>query len=802
MALGREDGGASHMNSDHGGQAFHPRPALAFPRCVLGTLLAGTGLILALGGAWLVLLGGTLYYLVCGGALTISGVLLVRGNTLSFWIFTVAYGGTIIWAMAEAGLDFWPQLPRIGPFLAMAMIMAWLWGRLVPSMRRASYGLVGLHLILIATGIAAMFVPHGVIRSTSLGGVAGVNDPAWQWRSYGGDAGARHFAPFSQINPANVNRLQTAWVFRTGEVNDSADMQATPIQIGSTLYLCTAHNRIFAIDADSGRKIWSFDPKVRANGTWNRCRGVAFHQGPASEPGGAKGSCRQRIIATTIDARMFALDARDGQPCRDFGHDGQVDLSVGLGPMKPGWYYPTSAPLVARGRVIVGGWISDNQSTDEPGGVVRAFDARTGHLAWAWDPGSNEGRAPGEDDGDDVTKFARSTPNFWGTATFDDKLGLVYVPTGNGTSDHWGGMRSRATDRYSTSIIALNVETGRRVWNFQTVHHDLWDWDLSGPPAFVDMPDGRGGTVPALVQAGKAGQIYVLDRRNGRPITPVVERPVPQGVAPGDHVSPTQRYSVGMPQLIPERLTERDMWGLTFFDQLACRIAYRKLHYQGQYTPPAERDTLIWPGYLGGMNWGGVAIDPRRRLLMVNDIRLSTIVRLVPRKDVEGSVQANFSHAGYELQPVKGAPFGVELKSFLSLLGLPCERPPWGKVTAINLDDRRIRWQTPAGTGLEQTYNLAGVELPVKLGMPSISSTMVTGSGLTFYAGANDPFMRAWDSSTGRELWKARLPVGSQATPMSYISPRTGRQYIVVAAGGTPYSSRIGDYVVAYALQR
>lgn len=771
-------------------------------RHVLGVLLALVGLILLAGGAWLAVLGGTLYYLLTGGALALSGIHLFRGRIASVWIFALTYAATLIWAYAEAGPDLWALLPRIGPFLLMGTIMALLSVRLAPGTRRAGYGLAILQLLVMAGGFAAMFVPHGVIQSAGAGPAIAQprQDAAWQWRSYGGGPGGGHFAPLTQIDRDNVSGLKVAWTFRTGEVNDSPDMQATPLQIGSSLYFCTAHNRIFSIDGDTGRRNWSFDPRVRTDGTWNRCRGVAYFEEKAPPPA-PPADCAQRIVATTIDARMFALDARTGRPCRDFGRDGEVDLTAGMGRMKPGWYYPTSAPLVARDRVIVGGWVSDNQSTDEPGGVVRAFDVRSGRLVWAWDPGREDGAAPAGGEGASP-HFARSTPNFWGTATFDDRLGLIYVPTGNGASDHWGGMRSKDTDAYSTSVIALDVGTGRRVWNFQTVHHDLWDWDLSAPPAFVDMPDGRGGAVPALVQVGKAGQIYVLDRRNGHPVTRVVERRVPGVAMPGDRLSPTQPYSMGMPQLIPERLSERDMWGLTFFDQLACRIAYRRMHYLGQYTPPSDRDTIIWPGYLGGMNWGGVAIDPLRKLLLVNDIRLSTIVRLVPRRQVAGRIQANFSHAGYELHPVDGAPYGVELKSFLSILGLPCERPPWGKITAIDLQSRRVRWQIPAGSGIEQTFNLAGVELPVKPGMPSISSGLMTASGLSFYAGANDPFVRAWDSASGRELWKARLPVGSQATPMSYVSPRTGRQYLVVVAGGTPYSSRIGDYVVAFALRR
>lgn len=770
----------------------------------LGLLLTGVGLTLFAGGAWLAWLGGTFYYALTGAALTLSGILLMRRNVAALWIFGFAYAGTILWAWAESGWYVWGLLPRIGPFLVMGAIMALLVGGLAPSMKRAGWMGAGIQLLVMAVGVVAMFTPHGTVAGAGVDETAlkVTNDPGWQWRSYGGGMGATHFAPFTQINPENVDRLKIAWTFQTGEVNDSADLQATPIQVDSSLYFCTAHNRIFSVDADSGRLNWTYDPQTRTDGTWNRCRGVAFFQSSTTtqaQHAAVRAQCDRRILATTIDARLIALDAGTGRPCRDFGFNGVVDLTAGMGRMKPGWYYPTSAPLVARGRVIVGGWISDNQSADEPGGVVRAFDALSGRLVWAWDPG-REGAAGILSSKNAVPVFARSTPNFWGTATFDDRLGLIYVPTGNGTSDHWGGMRSKATDAFSTSIIAIDVETGRRVWSFQTVHHDLWDWDLSAPPTFVDMPDGKGRTVPALVQVGKAGQIYVLDRRNGRPVTQVVERPAPGGAMPGDRLSPTQPYSVGMPQLIPERLAERDMWGLTFFDQLACRIAYRQLHYEGQYTAPAERDTLIWPGYLGGMNWGGVAIDPARNLLLINDIRLSTIVRLVKREEVEGKVQANFSHAGYELHPVEGAPYGVELKSFLSVLGLPCEQPPWGKITMIDLKTRKVRWQIPAGTGAEQTFNLAGVELPVKVGMPTISSGLMTASGLVFYAGANDPFIRAWSSSGGRQLWEARLPAGSQATPMSYVSPRTGRQYIVVAAGGTPYSKRIGNHVVAYAI--
>jgi quinate dehydrogenase (quinone) len=344
---------------------------------IFGTLLAATGMVLGLGGGWLVLLGGSIYYLMAGAMLAIAGILLFRRSAMSFVFFALVYAGTVAWSLYEAGWNFWPMVPRLGPFLVMTAIMASFWARLNPRRRSAARALAIVHAACCLAGVVAMFVPHGAIRGVGSRPAAPWNAPAsnWEWRNYGGTTGATHFVPFGQIRPDNVGRLKVAWSFRTGEINDSPDMEATPIQIGNSLYFCTSHNRIFSLDADTGRKNWSFDPRVDAKGTWNRCRGVAYFEAPGlarSSPG----SCMRRIIATTVDARMFALDADTGLLCPDFGKAGFVDLNAGLGPMKPGWYYPTSAPLVARGRIIVGGWVSDNQSVDEPGGVVRARSAK------------------------------------------------------------------------------------------------------------------------------------------------------------------------------------------------------------------------------------------------------------------------------------------------------------------------------------------------------------------------------------------------------------------------------------------
>lgn len=800
------------LPAESGLQNRSPARAKHWSYLILGTTLSLVGLILLAGGVQLALLGGSYYYLLAGAGLAVSGFLLCRSDIRAVWLFALVYAGTVIWAVWEAGFSLWPQVPRLAPFLVMGIVMALLLGRLDARRRRLGIGLALAQVAILGAGIGAMFLPHGAVYGE--GGEARVAAASLPqagegaaWRYYGRDAGATHFAPFDQISRENIDGLEVAWTFRTGEINETADFQATPIQIGDTLYFCTAHNRIFALDADTGRQKWSFDPKVKAAGSWNRCRGVSYYDPvdaaassalPVSPSSGTGQVCGARIIATTIDAQLLALDAHTGRLCENFGEKGIVDLTRGLGEMKPGWYYPTSAPLVARGHVIVGGWVSDNQSTDEPGGVVRAFDANSGKLLWAWDPG----REPGAAAPSPEAIFTRSTPNFWGTATFDERLGLIYVPTGSGTPDHWGGKRSAGTEKYSTSVIALKVETGELAWHFQTVHHDLWDWDLAAPPTFVDMPVGKGRTVPALVQVGKAGQIFVLDRMTGKPVTKVVERPVPQGAMPGDWLSPTQPYSVGMPQVIPATLSEKTMWGATFFDQLACRIKFRKMHFRGQYTPPSLERTPITPGYLGGMNWGGVAIDKQRDMLIVNDIRFSTLMRLVPSAELKDKENSDFSHASYELHPQKGAPYGVELSSFLSLLGLPCEQPPWGMITGIDLKSRKIAWQIPAGTLAEEMGKMTGIHAPFPVGMPSVSAGLTTAAGLTFYAGTNDAHVRAWDTATGKLLWKDKLPVGSQATPMTYVSPKSGRQYLLVAAGGAPYSPNIGDYVIAYALRK
>ena len=782
---------------------------------VFGIFLGLSGLALAAGGIELISLGGSWYYLLAGLGLLLAGVLYLRRKRLASAIVGALLIATLAWAVWEIGFAFWPMVPRLAPFLvigfAAALVHPWLAGR---GHSGQSRGFAALFAVVLAAGFASMFQPHGVLEATvqpQQDGVTAVNDGSANWAHYANGPKGTRFAPYTQIDKDNVGQLQVAWRYRTGELAEGAsESQNTPLQIGDTLYTCTPTSKVIALDADTGKERWTFDPKPANTKTWNRCRGVGYYEpatvtkpfhfeGMQAASAPQAGVCARRIVQVTMDARLIEIDAQTGKQCEGFGDKGSVDLTVGLGKVKMNvpYYAYTSAPTVARNLIILGGWVFDGRSTDEPSGVVRAYSADTGELVWAWDLGNPAiTKLPPEGQ-----TYTRSTPNMWSTPAFDDALGLVYLPTGNEQPDFWGGKRPPLTEKYASAIVALDMATGRERWTYQTVHHDIWDYDVAAQPALYDVPDGKGGKIPALVQLTKRGQIFMLDRRTGKPIADVVEKPVPQEHAAGDWVSKTQPYSTGMPALGAETLTERDMWGATFFDQLACRISFRKLNYKGEFTAPGTQETLIYPGYYGGFNWGGAAVDESNGYMFVNDIRMPQVVKLVPRETVDVA-KLTSGHGVGSTYPMDGTPFVIDHKAFNSPLGIPCQSPPWGVFAAIDLKTRTKVWERPAGTVRDAVIHGVRASLPIPLGMPTLGGGVSTASGLVFYAGTQDYYLRAMDIATGREVWKARMPVGSQGTPMTYVSPRSGRQYVVVVAGGARQSPDRGDYVIAYALPK
>jgi quinoprotein glucose dehydrogenase len=582
-------------------------------------------------------------------------------------------------------------------------------------------------------------------------------------------------------------------------VNDPVEttFEVTPIKVGNTLYLCSQHQRLFAVDAKTGKLRWSYDPKLLDNPTFQHltCRGVAYHEtvaGAVNADGTpAPTECPRTIFLPVNDGRMIALNADTGKTCESFGDHGTLDLQAGMGVKTSGFYEPTSPPVVSDKILVVAGSVIDNYSNEEPSGVIRGFDIHTGKLVWAWDSGAIDENALASP----THKYTNNSPNSWIAAAYDAKLGLVYVPMGVQTPDIWGGNRTAVAERYSSALVALDVNTGKRIWSYQTVHHDLWDMDLSSQPTLVDISTAN-GVVPAVLQPTKTGNLFVLDRRNGQLIVPAPERSVPQGAAPGDHLSPTQPFST-LTFRPEQKLTGADMWGATIFDQLTCRILFHRLRYEGTFTPPSLQGTLVFPGNLGMFEWGGVAVDPVRQIVIANPIAIPFVSQLVPRGPDNPTAPDKAHPPGSEIgvQPMYGTPYGVILHPFLSPIGLPCMRPPWGYMAGIDLRTMKIVWQHRNGT----IQDRLPVPIPIKMGVPSLGGPMTTAGGVAFLTSTYDYFIRAYDVTDGRQLWQDRLPAGGQSTPMSYAID--GEQYVVTAAGGHgSFHTKTGDYVIAYSL--
>lgn len=706
--------------------------------------------------------------------------------------------------------------------------------------------------------------------------------PEADWRAYGRTGAGQRYSPLDQIVPDNVDKLQVAWTFNTGDVRGrpgdptETTFEVTPLKVGNRLYFCTPHQSVIALDATNGKEVWRFDPKIEDKLALQHltCRGLSYQpqQGLATDENADKGAangpsaptagpgvpaqasltetavqrsteagpdrapytvdgvsaaedasapstgpaaapmkpapsalaatstdttdnCRAKLFMPTADGRLFALNPEDGSLCTAFGDgEGQISLWGGMPNPRHGGYYSTSPVVVTRNLVIVGGTVLDNVSTQEASGVIRAFDVRTGKLVWNWDSGQPEKTEP---IGPGKTYTANS-PNSWTIMSADEQLGLVYVPLGNQPPDQWGGRRTESVERFSSAIVALDIATGRVRWVFQTVHHDLWDYDVPAQPSLVDLTI-RGVRVPALVQPTKQGEIFVLDRLNGTPLLPVSEVPAPQGAAAGDHTAATQPVSAL--SFNREPLTGADMWGATPFDQLFCRINFKRLRYEGRFTPPTIDGSLIYPGNFGVFNWGSIAVDPVRQVAFTTPTYLAFVSKLVPRPDNTTKVVQDGSPPKGSLPSLNenfGAPFAVRLHPFTSPLGIPCQAPPWGYVAGVDLSNGEIVWQHRNGT----VRDLSPLPLPFRMGVPNLGGPLMTRGGVAFLSGTLDYFVRAYDVSDGRQLWESRLPAGGQATPMTYLG-EDGRQYVLVVAGGHgSLGTKAGDAVIAYALPK
>ncbi|HEX7417103.1 MAG TPA: pyrroloquinoline quinone-dependent dehydrogenase, partial [Steroidobacteraceae bacterium] len=587
------------------------------------------------------------------------------------------------------------------------------------------------------------------------------------WGFWGGDTFGQRYSPLKQIDRSNVQRLDVAWTYRTGELGagfaraNKLTFEATPVLAFGRLYLLTATNIVIALEPTSGRESWRYDPHIDRARHYAEAaaRGVTVWSDPNPGRGGA---CAHRVFAGTLDARLVAIDAETGRPCADFGRSGSVDLTENLRIRDRGDYLVTSPPAVYRDLVIVGSAIGDNRANDLERGVVRAFDARSGQLRWSFDPLPDAAEHPAARDWDLAQARSTGAANAWGVMSVDPDRGLVFVPTGSASPDFFGGTRL-GSNRFANSLLALEAASGKLIWHQQLVHHDLWDFDLAAQPTLVEL-ELQGHAYSAVVQATKSGMLYVFDRDSGTPVFPIQERVVPVSHVPGEIAAATQPFS-SLPALTRQSaLKPEDAWGITFWDRGKCREQILRLRNQGIFTPPDLHGTLLSPGYLGGVNWGGVAFDTERARVITAVNHLPMVVTLLERAEfLRESKSGDYPRSEFAVQA--GTPYGMRREALLSPLGAPCTAPPWGTLASVDLRTRRIVWQVPLGS----TEGFTPWFLPVRnFGMPNLGGPIVTGGDLVFVAAAVDSYLRAFDSETGRELWKRKLPAGGQATPMTY----------------------------------
>ncbi|MCS6627481.1 membrane-bound PQQ-dependent dehydrogenase, glucose/quinate/shikimate family [Roseibacterium beibuensis] len=818
---------------------------------VLAAVFLLIGVVLAIGGVWLLSLGGSFYYALAGLGLIVSGLMLWRLSIVGAWIYIGVFALTLLWALWEVGLNGWALVPRVfAPAVLLVLVIAAL--PVLDGRRGRRFALGGAAAFVVAAlafGVAIAQanrpLPPAEVTTAAL---AAMSDPSLRrtgadWPAYGGTESSRRWSPLTQINRDNVGDLERVWTFRTGDIPEEKwGAETTPLKVGDTIYLCTARNILIALDARTGEQRWRYDPRV--SDEWipytAACRGVAYYETgaasavPASEPArpSAAGdaasaparptapvtpstaACAARIIEGTLDGRLIAVDARTGRPCADFGTNGAVDIKVGMGEVIPGMVSITSAPTIVRGVIVTGHQVLDGQYNEAPSGVIQGFDAVTGELRWAWDMTRPDltGRPP------EGETFTRGTPNMWTTASGDEQLGLVYLPMGNSAADYYSADRSAAENRYATSLVAIDVTTGRPAWSFQTVHKDVWDYDLGSQATLIDYPTG-GQVVPALVLPSKQGDLYILDRRTGRPLTPVEERPAPQGGVEPRERSRTQPHSLFHTLRPDDDLTERDMWGMSPIDQMICRIGFRQAAYDGFYTPPtSDRRWIQYPGYNGGSDWGGVAVDPRRGWIIANYNDMPNYNRLVPREaanekgwfprgDPRLKVQTPESRGGVPEgaegagDPQWGVPYAIDVNAGwrMKSTGMLCKQPPYGGIRAIDIRTGQTVWDRPLGTARKNGPFGIPSMLPLDIGTPNNGGSVVTAGGLIFIAAATDDLIRAIDIETGETVWSDVLPAGGQAGPMVY--EQDGRQYLVIMAGGHHFmETPAGDYVIAYAL--
>lgn len=615
----------------------------------------------------------------------------------------------------------------------------------------------------------------------------------WAWDTYGGEGG-QQFAPFDQINPDNLEQLEVAWHFRTGDLNEGFtrkrhSMQTHPLYWNGLLFVSTSANWAIAIDAESGQERWRFDAQLPKDIGYSESssRGVSLWHGVSE-------ICPNRLFLGTLTGQVFALDATTGEPCTDFGENGRVDLTVGVGEVSFGDYGITSPPAVIGDQLIVGSAIGDNRAARLERGLVRALDVRTGQTNWNWDPIPVSEDDPQYSTWEDDSALRTGAANVWPPISVDADLNLVFVSTGSPSPDFYGGERL-GDNHYANSLVALDAATGAVSWWQQLVHHDVWDYDIPSQPTLTEIRH-QGQSVQAVVVATKTGMIYAFDRRSGEPIYDITEQAVPASDIAGERLSPTQPIS-SFPALTRlNAVTEDDSFGLVWFDKRSCMKIIREYRSEGLFTPPSIQGTIMSPSYAGGVNWGGIAIDSEKQIGIVNVNQIPALVHLIPRDDLQIFID-EYGEDGWEFAEQAGTPYYMARKIFLSGIGLPCTKPPWNKLVAVDLEHEEILWEVPLGT----VRDLAPAIVPnFAWGAPGMGGPLVTAGGLIVIGATTEHMLRIFNVASGEELWKYDLPTAAMATPMSYM--HNSEQYIAVAVGGHDnLDMPRGDHIFAFKLR-
>ncbi|WP_394516588.1 membrane-bound PQQ-dependent dehydrogenase, glucose/quinate/shikimate family [Pantoea sp. SGAir0175] len=778
-------------------------------------VLAILGVALLYMGGKLLMMGGSAFYALMAVGLLITAILLFRNQRSALSLYAVLMWITLAWMIWEVGFDKWQWIPRGDLFgvIGLWLAMPWVVKPLYQGQRRF-HGLLGSTVAIMIVLVIGLCFYDPLPQAGTITNAREQNSEqgaSADWTAYGGTADGLRFSALNQITKENVRNLEVAWTYHTGDLrqdNDATEytFEATPLKANGMLYFCTPHNEVHALDPQSGAVKWKYTPaKDRSYLQQHQtCRGVSYYAGApaaAQDTAATPAMCRKRIFNATTDARLIALDADSGKPCADFGNNGVVDLHANMGEVRPHALMQTAAPLVAGNLVIVGGSVMDNGfNSGNPSGVIRAYDVQSGRLVWNFDPANPQNTAPiaaGQ-------TYPQDTPVAWGTLSADLKNGLVYVPFGNASPDELGIERdaNSNTEKFRDALVALDLQTGAFKWRYQSSHHDLWDRDNPSQPSLVDI-DYQGQKQPVVILPTKTGNLFVLNRLTGQPVYPVNDVKVStEGGVPGEKFAATQ--PVSSLNFIPQPLTEKSMWGITPFDQMACRMDFRSLRYDGNpWTPATEGGSLVFPGNIGVFNWGSVAVDPQRQMLIAAPVRLAYKYNLIKRTPATATERL-FTKDG---QPYWNENFhgdyAIHIQQLASGLGIPCIAPPWGRMVGVDLKTGKTEWLRRVGT----TKNLKTSFLPGRfpigfpMGMVAHGGPLLTAGDLVFHGATADNFIRAYDSTTGELLWQQELSAGAQATPATYMGS-DGKQYVVIAAGGHgSLGTKAGDSVVAFRLK-